>query len=218
MAEERTVAGTRRAVFLDRDGTVMVEADYLADPAGVELIQGAATAIRRLKGAGFAVVLVSNQSGIARGLYDETDYQAVAARLREVLGSRGAAPDATYHCPHHPDFSGPCDCRKPATGMYRRAAAELGLDLAASYYVGDKPGDVEPALTLGGKGILVRTGYGRESEDRIPAGMPAVDDLAEAAERILQSLEGGLRGSATGRSREPREERSRSSRAAGTGS
>lgn len=191
MHEDAKVGGRRRAVFLDRDGTVMVEADYLADPAGVELIQGAAAAIRRLRRAGFAVVLVSNQSGIARGLYDEADYRAVAARLEEILRARGAAPDGTYHCPHHPDFSGPCDCRKPATGMYRRAAEELGLDLAASYYVGDKPGDVEPAVTLGGTGILVRTGYGRESEDRVPSSVPVVDDVAEAAERILQRLEPG---------------------------
>lgn len=177
--------GSRPAVFLDRDGTVIVEADYLADPAGVALVDGADAAIRRLKRAGYAVVLVTNQSGIARGLYDETDYRAVAARLDQVLRSRGAAPDATYWCPHHPDFTGPCDCRKPGTGMYRRAAEELGLDLAASWYVGDKPTDVEPAAALGGGAVLVRTGYGRDSEDRVGAGVAVVPDVVGAAEHIL---------------------------------
>lgn len=186
------MAEGRPAVFLDRDGTVIVEADYLADPAGVELIEGADAAIRRLKRAGLAVVLVTNQSGIARGLYDEADYRAVAARLEEVLRSRGAAPDATYWCPHHPDFSGPCDCRKPATGMYRRAARDLGLDLAASWYVGDKPSDVRPAATLGGEGgLLVRTGFGRESAERVGSDVRVVDDVVEAAEVILASRRGG---------------------------
>lgn len=181
------MAEGRSAVFLDRDGTVIVEAEYLADPAGVALIEGADAAIRRLKRAGLAVVLVTNQSGIARGLYDEADYRAVAARLEEVLRSRGAAPDATYWCPHHPDFSGPCDCRKPATGMHRRAAGDLGLDLAASWYVGDKPSDVRPAAALGGRGLLVRTGFGRESAERVGPEIRVVDDVVEAAQVILAS-------------------------------
>lgn len=176
----------RPAVFLDRDGTVIVEADYLADPAGVALVDGADEAIRRLRRAGYAVVVVTNQSGIARGLYDEADYRAVAARLDEVLRARRALPDGTYYCPHHPDFTGPCECRKPGTGMYRRAARDLGLDLEASYYVGDKPTDVEPARALGGTGILVRTGYGKESEDRVPGEVRVVDDVVEAADRILE--------------------------------
>jgi D-glycero-D-manno-heptose 1,7-bisphosphate phosphatase len=131
------------------------------------------------------VVVVTNQSGIARGLYTEADYHAVAARLSEVLAGAGATADATYYCPHHPDFDGPCDCRKPGTGLHLRAAREHGLDPAASWYVGDKPTDVLPARALGGRGILVRTGYGAESEDRLPAGFQVADDLSEAVDLIL---------------------------------
>ena len=183
-------AGARPAVFLDRDGTIIVDADYLADPDRVILIPGAADAIRRLKDDGLAVVIVTNQSGIARGLYSESDYHAVAERLEHVLAAAGTPVDATYWCPHHPDFSGPCDCRKPGTGMHLRAAREHGLDPASSWYVGDKPTDLLPALALGGRGILVRTGFGRESEDRLPAGCAVADDLPAAAELILRERAG----------------------------
>jgi D-glycero-D-manno-heptose 1,7-bisphosphate phosphatase len=176
----------RPAAFLDRDGTVVREADYLADPERVELIPGAASAIRRLAEAGLAVVLVTNQSGIARGLYSEDAYHTVAKRVDELLRSAGAAVDATYYCPHHPDYGGACDCRKPATGLYRRAAREHGLDLPASYYVGDKLTDVLPAVALGGQGILVRTGYGAAAEPSLPSGFWAADDLPGAAALILR--------------------------------
>lgn len=175
----------RPAVFLDRDGTIMVEESYLADPDEVALVPGAAEAMKRLRDAGFALVIVTNQSGIARGLYSLSDYQAVAARLEEVLEARGVAPDATRYCPHHPDHTGPCDCRKPATGMHRSAEAELGIDLLASYYVGDKITDVVPARSLGGQGILVRTGYGEDEEEDVADDVWVVDDLAAAADAIL---------------------------------
>jgi D-glycero-D-manno-heptose 1,7-bisphosphate phosphatase len=177
--------GGRRAVFLDRDGTLIQERHYLADPEGVRLIAGCPDALRRLRDAGYLVVVVTNQSGIDRGIYTLDDYHAVAARLSEALAREGALPDATYFCPHHPDGSGPCDCRKPATGMYRRAAADLGIDLRASWYVGDKITDVEPALTLGGRGILVRSGYGSDMEHEVPAGVAVVDDVGAAARLIV---------------------------------
>jgi D-glycero-D-manno-heptose 1,7-bisphosphate phosphatase len=159
----------------------MVERAYLADPAGVELVEGAVEGLARLRDAGFAIVIVTNQSGIARGLYTEADYHRVAARLQAVLEDAGVPPDATYYCPHHPDFTGPCSCRKPDTGMYERAAAELGLDLEASWYVGDKVTDVLPAEKLGGRGILVRTGYGTDEERRASPEVYVVDDLYAAA-------------------------------------
>jgi D-glycero-D-manno-heptose 1,7-bisphosphate phosphatase len=181
------LSGGRPAVFLDRDGTLIREADYLADPEGVELVPGVPDALRRLRAGGLALVVVTNQSGIARGLYTERDYERVAARLDEILAAAGAPVDATYHCPHHPDFTGPCDCRKPDLGMHRGAAALLGLDLARSWYVGDKPADVLPARAAGGRGILVRTGYGwrAEADGDVPEGVLVVDDLAAAADRIL---------------------------------
>lgn len=175
----------RPAVFLDRDGTIIAEKSYLADPDRVDLIPGSAEAMRRLRDAGFVLVVVTNQSGIARGLYQEADYHAVAARVDELLAAHGATPDETRYCPHHPDVTGPCDCRKPDTGMHRRAAANLDIDLVASFYVGDKATDVLPARALGGQGILVRTGYGVEQEASVPDGTWVVDDLASAADRIL---------------------------------
>jgi histidinol-phosphate phosphatase family protein len=177
--------GARPAIFVDRDGTIVEERDYLADPAKVQLLPGVPEAIRRLQEAGFAVVLVTNQSGIARGLYSEDEYRAVQARVARLLRDRGIVLEATYYCPHHPDFTGPCDCRKPGPGMYRAAARELGLDLGRSWYVGDKVTDVLPALSFGGSGVLVRTGYGREEEGKVPRGVRAAEDLAEAVKLIL---------------------------------
>lgn len=174
----------RPAVFLDRDGTIIAERSYLSDPDGIELIPGAVDAMKRLRDAGYALVVVTNQSGIARGLYTLGDYHAVAARLEEELAARGVIADETHFCPHHPDATGPCDCRKPDTGMYRRAGESLGIDYRASYFVGDKVTDVLPALELGGRGILVRTGYGREHEADAPEGVWVVDDIGQAAERI----------------------------------
>ena len=177
----------RAAVFIDRDGTLIVERSYLADPEGVHLVPGATSALADLRAAGLALVTVTNQSGIALGLYTQADYEAVAARLDAVLTEAGTPVDRTEHCPHHPDVTGRCDCRKPSTGMHRRAAAALGLDLSRSYYVGDKVTDVLPATELRGQGILVRTGYGREHERSVPEGTWVVDDLRAAADLIVQA-------------------------------
>ncbi len=181
-------AGARRAVFVDRDGTLIKEREYLADPVGVEMLPGVMDAVRALKDRGFAVVVVTNQSGIARGLYTLEDYEAVAARVDEVLQEHGATVDGTYFCPHHPEVTGVCDCRKPGTGMYRAAAEELDLDLARSYYVGDKVTDVLPGIALGGVPILVRTGYGAEHEGAVPHETWVVQDLWEAAQLILNAV------------------------------
>jgi D-glycero-D-manno-heptose 1,7-bisphosphate phosphatase len=179
-------AGTlRRAAFIDRDGTLITERFFLADPAGVELLPGAARALRRLKAGGFALVLVTNQSGIARGLYSLEDFLAVQVRLATLLSVEGIALDGVYYCPHHPDFGPPCDCRKPAPGLFRQAAAELRLDLRTSAYIGDRLKDVQPAATLGGRGILVRTGYGAAQEAPAADWLETVADLAEAAVRLV---------------------------------
>ena len=179
------MTGLRPAVFVDRDGTLVPERFYLADPDGVALVHGAAEALVSLRRSDYVLVVVTNQSGIARGLYTLADYRAVAARLDRVLQEAGVPVDGTYYCPHHPDFTGPCACRKPATGMYRQAAHDLRLDLGRSWYVGDKITDVLPALELGGRGVLVRSGYGRELEPAAPAGVAVVDDLPAAAAHIL---------------------------------
>lgn len=178
-------AALRAAVFLDRDGTVIEEKEYLSDPGGVSLLPGVGEALRGLAGEGFALVLVTNQSGVARGLYTWEAYVAVARRVEEVLRGEDIHLEGTYVCPHHPDFTGPCGCRKPRTGLFQDAARDLGLDLSASFFVGDRARDVLPAEVLGGRGVLVRTGHGTEEEEAVPAETVVVRDLPEAASFIL---------------------------------
>ncbi|MFN0099443.1 MAG: D-glycero-alpha-D-manno-heptose-1,7-bisphosphate 7-phosphatase [Gemmatimonadaceae bacterium] len=145
----------RPALFCDRDGTIIRDAHYLRDPALVELLPGASAMLRNFAEAGYALVVVTNQSGIARGLLSEADYQAVRARLDAELATDGVRLDASMHCPHEPSISGPCRCRKPGTLLHEQAAAALDLDLTRSVYLGDRWRDVAPALALGGRGILV---------------------------------------------------------------
>ena len=184
-ADNKALRPLRPAVFLDRDGTIIVECDYLADPDRVVLVPGATAAMRELAAHGFALVIVTNQSGIARGLYSEDDFLAVQKRVEDLLRAEGVEIDGLYYCPHHPDFSGPCDCRKPGPGMYRRAQRHLGIDLARSAFVGDRVKDVEPAIGFGGLGILVRTGYGEREETSLPSGGLVTHDLAGAARIII---------------------------------
>lgn len=172
------------AVFLDRDGTIIDEKEYISDPADVSLLPGAGAALRALQDAGHPLIVVTNQSGIARGFYTEDDFHAVQARVEHELAEHGVWLSAVMYCPHHPDATGPCDCRKPGLAMYRRAADALGVDLAAAAYVGDKVSDVVPATLTGGRGFLVRTGYGAAQAAAVPAGVRVVEDLAEVA-RIL---------------------------------
>lgn len=143
------------ALFLDRDGTVIADAHYLADPSGVRLIAGAADGVRWANAQQVPVFLVTNQSGIARGLITPAQYQATRARTEALLAEAGAEIVQTYHCPHWPEVSGPCSCRKPGLGMYQQAAAEHGLDLARAAYIGDRWRDVQPAIATGGVGVLV---------------------------------------------------------------
>jgi D-glycero-D-manno-heptose 1,7-bisphosphate phosphatase len=177
------MAERHRAVFLDRDGTIVEDPGFLHRPEDVRLLPGAAAAIRRLNDAGLLVVVVSNQSGIARGRYTAADYAAVQHRLGELLGADGARIDAAYFCPHHPDVTGPCECRKPGTKLFRDAARDLEIDLARSWYVGDRASDVAPARALGGRGILVRTGEGAGHQP--PDGGLVAADLAAAVRQIL---------------------------------
>jgi histidinol-phosphate phosphatase family protein len=149
------IGGARQAVFFDRDGTLIEDVHYIADPAQVVLRPGAAESVRRLNAAGWLALVVTNQSGIARGKLTEADYRRVEARVAELLAAGGARLDASYFCPHLPEVTGPCACRKPGTALYEQAAAEHGIDLARSAYVGDRLRDVEPARRLGGLGVLV---------------------------------------------------------------
>jgi D-glycero-D-manno-heptose 1,7-bisphosphate phosphatase len=145
----------RPAVFLDRDGTIIHDERYLADPARVTLVPGAANAIARLRAAGYAIVIVTNQSGIARGLITTGQYTAVQERTEALFEAAGAVLEATYMCPHHPAFTGPCECRKPGLELYTRAARDLGLDLHQSVLIGDRWSDIAAAPALGARGILI---------------------------------------------------------------
>jgi D-glycero-D-manno-heptose 1,7-bisphosphate phosphatase len=179
--------GGRPAVFVDRDGTLIHDRRYLADPAGVELLPGAGEAVARLNAAGMAVVLVTNQSGIGRGCFDEARYQEVHARLVEQLAGVGAALDGAYHAPGVEDPADPEADRKPGAGLFRRAARELSLDLGRSWLVGDRMRDVIPAGILGARGLLVR---GHPSEERA-TGVPWVGEVgsfSEAVDRILGEI------------------------------
>jgi len=171
----------RRFVILDRDGTIIMEKNYLSDPAEVELLPGAAAALRRLRTMGFGLLVVTNQSAIARGLLDVPRLDSIHQRMLALLASEGAYVDRICYCPHHPDDG--CDCRKPATAIVDRASQQLGFDPAASIVIGDNICDIELGRAIGATTILVRTGYGAKVE---PAGADfVVDDLAAAAELIL---------------------------------
>ena len=185
---ERAIArhrggAARGAVFLDRDGTLVRETGYLRDPAELELLPGVAAALRDLAAADLPLVVISNQSGIGRGMFREADVHAVMARLRGLLRERGVELTAIYFCPHRPDEG--CPCRKPGTGLLERAADDLHLSLASSVMIGDKRIDAASGRNAGGQGILVRTGYGREEErlgdPALPAPDHVSDDLASAA-------------------------------------
>ncbi len=174
-------------MFLDRDGTIIVERDYLSDPDEVVLIDGVAEALSEARAAGYALVIVTNQSGIGRGYFSWDDYRAIETRVESLLDAAGASVDATYVCPHDPSVLPACSCRKPATGLYVEAAAALDLDVASSWFVGDKESDVLPASAMGGRAILVRTGYGGELQSGAPTGVLVADDLRTAIDEILGS-------------------------------
>jgi D-glycero-D-manno-heptose 1,7-bisphosphate phosphatase len=177
------------AVFLDRDGTVIHDRHYLHDPEGVELLPTAGEAIARLNGAGVPVLLVTNQSGIGRGLFSEADFAAVQRRLEELLAEHGARLDGVYHCPHTPDRSPPCNCRKPAPGLFLRAADEHGLDLARCFYIGDRARDVEPGAGFGGMPILVRAVAAESPEENMPPATRVVGTLEEASLLVIAVLQ-----------------------------
>jgi D-glycero-D-manno-heptose 1,7-bisphosphate phosphatase len=182
-------AGLRSAVFFDRDGTIIEDVAYLRDPDDARLIPGAARAIKQLNDRGILAIVVTNQSGMARGLLSRNDYVLTERRVDELLQREGARLDAHYFCPHLPELTGPCDCRKPGVLLYRQAAEQFRIDLGNSWWVGDRLRDVLPAETLGGRGILVLTGAGPEEARKEEAGTFAqAVDLAGAVELILKEV------------------------------
>jgi len=178
---------SKRAVFLDRDGTIVEDPGFLHEPEKVKLLPGAAAAIRRLNDAGYLAIVVTNQSGIARGRFTVADYEAVQQRLGALLAAQGARLDGAFFCPHHPQFTGPCDCRKPGLKLFRDAQAAFDIDFAQSWWVGDRLSDVQPARALGGHGVLVVTGDGNLHQGQARAGgVTVVADIGEAVQKILK--------------------------------
>ncbi|PYV09769.1 MAG: D,D-heptose 1,7-bisphosphate phosphatase [Acidobacteria bacterium] len=190
---------SNRAVFLDRDGTVSEEVGYVNHIERLRLYPFSAAAVRRLNEAGLRTVVVTNQSGVARGYFPEALVAEVHARLVAELAAGGARLDAIYYCPHHPEarvasYRKECDCRKPKVGMLQRAARELSVDLSRSFVVGDRYRDLEPAFRTGAFSILVLSGYGRGEYAYGRATWPRAPDhvaenLLDAAGWILGRLE-----------------------------
>jgi D-glycero-D-manno-heptose 1,7-bisphosphate phosphatase len=184
----------RPAVFLDRDGTLIEERGYLGRLEEISLFDDAPEALRLLRDAGYALVVVTNQAGVARGFFDEAFVQEAHRHLASLLANEGLVLDGYYYCPHHPDgvvpaYSRTCRCRKPGPGMVEQAAADLGLDVDHSFVVGDKWLDIELATNAGARGLLVRTGYGAGVEhDGATTARPVaiVDTLLDAAHEILR--------------------------------
>ncbi|MBI5086789.1 MAG: HAD family hydrolase [Acidobacteria bacterium] len=175
-----------RWVALDRDGTLIAERGYLADPEGVEVMDGAAGALLRMRELGLRVVVVTNQSGVGRGYFEMSAVEAIHARIIKELGAAGKMIEGFYVCPHAPGEE--CDCRKPKTGLLMRAAADLGLPVEECVVVGDKAADVELGHAAGGKSVLVTTGYGAEHAGSVAADFVA-GSLREAAEWMSSSID-----------------------------
>lgn len=174
-------------VLLDRDGTLNVEKHYLSDPDQLELYPGVAAALRKLRGLGCGLAVVTNQSGIGRGYFDREAVDRVHDRLRSLLAQEGVTLDAIYLCPHAPDEV--CDCRKPLPGMAEQARAEFGFDPTQSFVIGDKAADIELGRAIGAAAILVRTGWGKEEEEKGACQPDAIcDDMSAAADWIAARL------------------------------
>lgn len=181
------------AVFMDRDGTITEEMGYLKEPGKLRFIPRSAEAIRLLNERGILAIVVSNQSGVARGYFSEETVKKIHSKLKRLLKKEGAYLDEIYYCPHHPEF-GPskyrkdCNCRKPKPGMLLKAARRFNLDLKKCYVIGDKVEDIELARNVGARGILVLTGYGRRSSKRIKPDYIA-KNLYQAVEWILKKVD-----------------------------
>ncbi|MEI6305713.1 MAG: D-glycero-beta-D-manno-heptose 1,7-bisphosphate 7-phosphatase [Deltaproteobacteria bacterium] len=179
----------KRAVYLDRDGTINLETDYLFRVEDFVFIPGVPEAVRMLNETGFLVLVVTNQSGVARGYYTEEDVELLHRHIDGELAKSGAHIDAWFYCPHHPEGKGSyslaCKCRKPLPGMLIEAAHRFDIDLSASVMIGDKLVDIEAGSAAGCRSILVRSGYGSHLENSAPDGLEIYDDLLSAVKVLL---------------------------------
>lgn len=176
----------RRFVLLDRDGTVIVDRPYLADPDGVQLLPGAAEGLRRIAGLGLGLVIVSNQSGVGRGYFGIDAVDRVNARMAELLAAEGVRLDGVYVCPHAPDAG--CRCRKPRPGLVQQAARELGFEPARGFVVGDQPSDVALGRAVGATTFLVGRGEAPQTAGDDPGPDHMARDLNRVADVLLTLL------------------------------
>ncbi len=172
---------SRPAIFLDRDGTLNEDTGYLYEISAWRWLSGALEAIAMLREKGYALVVITNQSGIARGYYTAQDMHNLHAWVNTCLAQQNLHLDAFYHCPHHPNFSGACSCRKPSPFLLQKAAQELQLDLTQSFMIGDKMSDVKAGLAAGCAAYLIGN-----SQENLPSGARAVSSLYEAAQEICR--------------------------------
>ncbi len=179
-----------KALFIDRDGVILKEKNYVYRQEDAEFLPGVFEALKKATASGYRIIIVSNQSGIARGLYTEKDYLKLEKWLETKFEENSVKIDGVYYCPHHPEasvkkYKKDCECRKPKPGMILKAAKEHNLNLAESFMIGDKTTDVEAGKNAGCKTILVKTGYaGKDSESKLKPDFVA-DDLLSAVEIIL---------------------------------
>ena len=172
------------AVFLDRDGTLMEDAHYIKSPDQVRLLPGAAAAVKRINDAHVPAIVVTNQSGISRGVFTVEDYEAVRSCFESLLKAEGARIDASYYCPEHPDAAGPHSCRKPGTKMFEDAMRDFKLDPANVAYIGDRWRDVVASKSLGGRGIMIASPMTTDEDRR-----RAQDDGLETAPSIVEAVQ-----------------------------
>jgi D-glycero-D-manno-heptose 1,7-bisphosphate phosphatase len=185
---KRYATKSRPTVFLDRDGTINVEKNYLYKWGDWEWIPGAKEAIKSLNDAGYLVIVISNQAGIARNFYTSEDVDTLHTFVDNNLAMIDARIDAYYYCPHHPEYgeNRTCLCRKPLPGMIFRACEEFSIDLSLSYLVGDKISDVVAAQSAGVTPILVKTGYGVIEATQVTKGVRVVQDFWFASQEIIR--------------------------------
>ena len=171
-------------MFVDRDGTLIEDRGYTHRVEDYAPLPGAASGLRKLQEAGYRIAIVTNQSGIGRGLFSESDFARFQEHLLRDFAAQGVEIEGSYHCPHLPDAG--CACRKPAPGLLERAVRELGADLSASWVIGDQLSDIELARRAGCQAVLVLTGQGERAPDRLPQGVVLAADLEAAARHVLE--------------------------------
>lgn len=175
-----------KAIILDRDGVINKEVSYLSDPKDFEFIKGSIEALKILKQKGFLLIIITNQAGIARGFFTEETLKAIHHKMIEILKKNNIQLDDIYYCPHHPDFTGLCDCRKPNPGMILKAQQKYNIDLSYSYIVGDTLNDIKAGFAAKCKTVLVLTGYGKEEFKKINSIKPdfIYENLLEFAKNL----------------------------------